>query len=86
VPETDAVEKTIESMINLDGAALLFPTSFGYYNPHVIKMANKFPRVAAVAMEIGGYRASATSGFLEPNFLRALPQHGLAKCRQILQA
>src|SRR5882757_3080054 len=28
VPETDAVEKTIESMINLDGASLLFPTSF----------------------------------------------------------
>ena len=26
VPETDAVEKTIESMINLDGATLLFPT------------------------------------------------------------
>src|SRR5581483_8609559 len=32
VPETDAVEKTMESMINLDGATLLFPTSFGYYN------------------------------------------------------
>src|SRR3984893_10000739 len=28
VPETDAVEKTMESMINLDGATLLFPTSF----------------------------------------------------------
>ena len=45
VPETDAVEKTIESMINLDGATLLFPTSFGYYNPHVIKIANKFPKL-----------------------------------------
>jgi simple sugar transport system substrate-binding protein len=45
VPETDAVEKTMESMINLDGATLLFPTSFGYYNPHVIKMANKFPKI-----------------------------------------
>ncbi len=45
VPETDAVEKTIESMINLDGATLLFPTSFGYYNPHMIKMANKFPKL-----------------------------------------
>jgi basic membrane protein A and related proteins len=29
VPETVAVEKTMESMINLDGATLLFPTSFG---------------------------------------------------------
>src|SRR3977135_4111383 len=45
VPETDAVEKTIESMINLDGATLLFPTSFGYYNPHMIKMASKFPKL-----------------------------------------
>jgi len=27
VPETVAVEKTMESMINLDGATLLFPTS-----------------------------------------------------------
>src|SRR5438874_950663 len=45
VPETDAVEKTMESMINLDGATLLFPTSFGYYNPHMVKMANKFPKL-----------------------------------------
>src|SRR3569832_1015451 len=41
VPETDAVENTMESMINLDGATLLFPTSFGYYNPHMIKEAGK---------------------------------------------
>jgi basic membrane protein A and related proteins len=45
VPETEAVEKTMESMINLDGATLLFPTSFGYYNPHVLKMAVKYPQV-----------------------------------------
>jgi simple sugar transport system substrate-binding protein len=45
VPETNAVEKTIESMINLDGATLIFPTSFGYYNPHMVKMAAKYPRL-----------------------------------------
>jgi basic membrane protein A and related proteins len=45
VPETEAVEKTMESMINLDGATLLFPTSFGYYSPHVLKMATKYPKV-----------------------------------------
>jgi basic membrane protein A and related proteins len=45
VAETDAVEKTMESMINLDGATLLFPTSFGYYNPHVMKTAAKFPKI-----------------------------------------
>ena len=45
VPETDAVEKTMESMINLDGATLLFPTSFGYYSPHMIKIAAKYPKL-----------------------------------------
>jgi simple sugar transport system substrate-binding protein len=45
VPETDAVEKTMESMINLDGVKLLFPTSFGYYDPHVIKLAAKYPKL-----------------------------------------
>src|SRR5580765_8877147 len=44
VAETDAVEKTMESMINLDGATLLFPTSFGYFSPHVLKLANKYPK------------------------------------------
>ncbi|KMO36787.1 BMP family ABC transporter substrate-binding protein [Methylobacterium aquaticum] len=45
VPETNAVEKTMESMINLDGAGLLFPTSFGYYNPFVVAEAKKYPKV-----------------------------------------
>ena len=42
VPETDAVEKTMQSMIELDGAALLFPTSFGYFNPYMVRMARKY--------------------------------------------
>ena len=41
VPETSAVQKTMESMINLDGATLLFPTSFGYFDPHILKEAVK---------------------------------------------
>ncbi len=44
VPETDAVEKTMESMINLDGASLLFPTSYGYFSPHTLKLAGKYPK------------------------------------------
>lgn len=43
VPETVAVQKTMESMINLDGATLLFPTSFGYFDPHMLKVAEKYP-------------------------------------------
>jgi simple sugar transport system substrate-binding protein len=45
VPETVAVEKSMESMINLDGATLMFPTSFGYFDPHMLKEAAKFPSV-----------------------------------------
>jgi basic membrane protein A and related proteins len=45
VPETSAVQKTMESMINLDGATLLFPTSFGYFDPHILKEAAKYKNV-----------------------------------------
>lgn len=45
VPETVDVQKTMESMINLDGAKLLFPTSFGYFDPHILKLAEKYPDV-----------------------------------------
>jgi basic membrane protein A len=45
VPETSAVQKTMESMINLDGATVLFPTSFGYFDPHILKEAAKYPKV-----------------------------------------
>jgi basic membrane protein A and related proteins len=45
VAETLDVQKTMESMIELDGATLLFPTSFGYFDPHVVKMAEKYRNI-----------------------------------------
>ncbi|MAY44519.1 MAG: BMP family ABC transporter substrate-binding protein [Rhodobacteraceae bacterium] len=45
VPETKDVQNTMESMINFDGAGLLFPTSFGYFDPHVLEVAPKYPDV-----------------------------------------
>ena len=45
VPETDAVSKTMESMINLDGAKLILPTSFGYWSPFVLDAAKGNPTV-----------------------------------------
>jgi simple sugar transport system substrate-binding protein len=45
VPETVDVQKTMESMINLDGATLIFPTSFGYFDPHMLAMAAKYPNI-----------------------------------------
>src|SRR4029077_11428534 len=52
VAETFDVQKTMESMINLDGAKLLFPTSFGYFDAHILKMAEKYPDV--VFLHCGG--------------------------------
>ena len=45
VPETAAVQKTMEAMINQDKATLIFPTSLGYFDPHMLKMAEKYPKV-----------------------------------------
>ncbi|MGK9171066.1 BMP family ABC transporter substrate-binding protein [Inquilinus limosus] len=45
VPETVDIQKTMASMINLDGAALLFPTSFGYFSPFVLETAAQYPNV-----------------------------------------
>ena len=45
VAETLAVQKTMESMITLDGATVVFPTSFGYFDPHILEMAKKYPKV-----------------------------------------
>ncbi|MDB6111425.1 MAG: putative ABC-type transport system, periplasmic component/surface lipoprotein [Pedosphaera sp.] len=45
VPETTAVQETMRNMINLDGATMLFPTSFGYFDPHILKVAKQYPKV-----------------------------------------
>lgn len=45
VPETAAVEETMRNMIKQDGAEVLFPTSYGYYDPHILKLAQEFPEV-----------------------------------------
>ena len=45
VPESEDVIKTMQSMIALDGAALLFPTSFGYFDPYVLRTAKQYPKI-----------------------------------------
>lgn len=44
VPETIQVAKSMESMINLDKANLIFATSFGYWE-QMLKTAEKYPKV-----------------------------------------
>ena len=45
VPETAAVQKSMTGMIAQDGASLIFPTSFGYFDPHMLAIAAKNPDV-----------------------------------------
>jgi basic membrane protein A len=45
VAETIDVQKVMASMIEQDGATLIFPTSFGYFDPHVLKVAERYPKV-----------------------------------------
>jgi simple sugar transport system substrate-binding protein len=45
VPETLAAANTMKSMIELDGAKLIFGTSFGYFNPFMIDLAKQYPDV-----------------------------------------
>jgi basic membrane protein A and related proteins len=45
VPETTAVAEAMRSMIDIDGAKVIFPTSFGYFDPHMLKMAAEYPDV-----------------------------------------
>ena len=45
VAETTDVQKVMASMIEEDGASIIFPTSFGYFDPHMLKMAEKYPKV-----------------------------------------
>ncbi len=45
VPDTVDVQKTMKSMVEIDGARLIFPTSFGYFEPHVLRLAAACPAV-----------------------------------------
>lgn len=45
VPETVAAQRSMQGMISQDGATLLFPTSFGYFDPHMLTVAQRNPNV-----------------------------------------
>lgn len=45
VPETTDVQEAMRNMIEQDGATVIFPTSFGYFDPHVLKVAQDYPEV-----------------------------------------
>lgn len=45
VPETTEVQEAMRNMIEQDNATVLFPTSFGYFDPHILKLAADYPEV-----------------------------------------
>lgn len=45
VPETTDVQEAMRNMIEQDGATVVFPTSFGYFDPHILKLAQDYPDV-----------------------------------------
>jgi simple sugar transport system substrate-binding protein len=45
VPETTEVQEVMLNMITQDGATVLFPTSFGYFDPHILKVAQGNPDI-----------------------------------------
>jgi basic membrane protein A and related proteins len=44
VPETTEVQEAMRNMIEQDGATVLFPSSFGYFD-HILKLAKDYPTV-----------------------------------------
>jgi simple sugar transport system substrate-binding protein len=45
VPETKEVQEAMRNMIDQDGATVIVPTSFGYFDPHVLEVAKDYPEV-----------------------------------------
>ncbi|WP_298220607.1 BMP family ABC transporter substrate-binding protein [Halothiobacillus sp.] len=45
VPETIAVQKSMQAMIEQDDAKLIFATSFGYFDPYVLKLGAQYPKI-----------------------------------------
>ncbi len=45
VPETREAEQAMRRLIEQDHAAVVVATSFGYFDPHVLKLAREYPQV-----------------------------------------
>jgi basic membrane protein A and related proteins len=48
VAETVNVQKSMKGMIEQDGVKVVFPTSFGYFDPHVLAVAKEYPDVTFI--------------------------------------
>lgn len=72
VPESERVRTAMEAMIVERGAQLLYPTSYGYYDPYVLELAQRYPQVhfrhagnswsAGDPVNVGSYSAHMHEG------------------------
>lgn len=72
VPETKEVQEVMRNMIDQDGATVIVPTSFGYFDPHVLEVAKDYPEVQffhsgtlwkeGMAKNVGSYFALVDEG------------------------
>jgi simple sugar transport system substrate-binding protein len=90
VPETQGVQKTMQGMISQDGATLLFPTSFGYFDPHMLAVAAKNPGVRfshCGAMWTKGKHPDNTGSFFgyidEAQYLNGVVAGHLSKSKKL---
>jgi simple sugar transport system substrate-binding protein len=85
IPETTAVQETIRNMIEQNGAKVIFPTSWGYFDPHSLKLAQEYPDVQFLhpnhpldpsnPKNIGSY----FSALMEPAYLTGIVAASMSK-------
>lgn len=89
VPETTAVEETMRNMIEQDGVKILFPTSWGYFDPYSLKMAKEHPDVQlfhpnhplqnSYPKNVGSYFSS----LIEPAYLTGIVAAYMSKTQKL---
>lgn len=85
VPETTAVQEVMRNMIEQDGAKVIFPTSWGYFDPHSLKLAKEYPEVqffhpnhpleSSYPKNVGSYFSS----LMEPAYLTGIVAASMSK-------
>ena len=45
VAETDAAQQEMKTLIDVEGAKVIFASSYGYYDPHVLAVAKEYPNI-----------------------------------------
>lgn len=89
VPETTAVEETMRNMIEQDKVKILFPTSWGYFDPHSLKIAKEHPDIQlfhpnhplqnSYPRNVGSYFSS----LIEPAYLTGIVAAYMSKTRKL---